>query len=260
MPKLRQVDGQQGQWSAALQWWRASQSSCGNNHVSGPELLPTAGIPWTARRSNQSILKEVNPEYSLEGLTLKLKPHYTGHLMWRADSLEKSLMLAEFEGRGRGGDWGWDGWMASLTQQTWAWANSGREWRTGKPGMLQSMGSQRVRHDWANEPQQHWETMTLNLIPLHEHRVETAPAWHKEPAILQSLLLTIPIIQISTSRLKELCSRTQLRKLPFPCVRWLAAMPKCLPPGFLGSPLEWRCYYKGCFHASWESIAHHLIL
>ena len=76
----------------------------GNNHVSDPELLPTLGIPWIARRSNQSILTEVNPEYSLEGLTLTLKLHYTGHLMRRADSLENSLMLGEFEGRGRAGD------------------------------------------------------------------------------------------------------------------------------------------------------------
>ena len=78
----------------------------GNNHVSDPELLPTLGIPWIARRSNQSILTEVNPEYSLEGrtLTLTLTLQYTGHLMRRADSLENSLMLGEFEGRGRAGD------------------------------------------------------------------------------------------------------------------------------------------------------------
>ena len=59
-------------------------------------------VPWTARRSNQSILKEINPEYSLEGLMLKLKLQYFGQLMWRADSLEKTLMLGEIEGRRRG--------------------------------------------------------------------------------------------------------------------------------------------------------------
>ena len=58
-------------------------------------------IPWTARRSNQSILKEISPEYSLEGLMLKLKPEYFGHLMWRADSLEKTLMLGRMEDRRR---------------------------------------------------------------------------------------------------------------------------------------------------------------
>ena len=78
--------------------------------------------PWTSRRSNQSILKEINPEYSLEGLMLKLQ--YFGYLIRRADSLEKTLMLRKTEGRRRGGDRGWDGWMALLTQWTWVWANS----------------------------------------------------------------------------------------------------------------------------------------
>ena len=61
-------------------------------------------VPWTARRSNQSILKEINPEYSLEGLMLELKLQYFGHLMQKDDSLEKSLMLGKIEGRGEGGD------------------------------------------------------------------------------------------------------------------------------------------------------------
>ena len=60
-------------------------------------------FPWTARRSNQSILKEINPEYSLEGLMLKLKLQYVGHLMGRTDSLEKTLMLAKIEGKRRWG-------------------------------------------------------------------------------------------------------------------------------------------------------------
>ena len=60
------------------------------------------GVPWTARKSNQSILKEISPEYSLEGLMLKLKLQYFGHLMWRTDSLEKTLMLGKTEGRKRG--------------------------------------------------------------------------------------------------------------------------------------------------------------
>ena len=82
-------------------------------------------VPWTARKSNQSILKEINPEYSLEGLMLKLKLQYFRHLVWRNDSLEKTLMLGKIEGRRRG-DGGWDGWMASLTQWTWTRANCGR--------------------------------------------------------------------------------------------------------------------------------------
>ena len=63
-------------------------------------------VPWTARRSNQSILKEINPEYSLEGLILKLKLQYFGHVMRRTDALEKSLMLGKTEGRRKGDDRG----------------------------------------------------------------------------------------------------------------------------------------------------------
>ena len=110
-------------------------------------------VPWTARRSNQSILKEINPQYSLEGLMLKLKLQYFGHLMRRTHSLEKTLMLGKIEGRRRRGQQRWDGWIASPTQWTWVWVRSGRWWWTGKPGTLQSMGSQRVGHDWATEQQ-----------------------------------------------------------------------------------------------------------
>ena len=81
-------------------------------------------VPWTARISNQSILKEIDPEYSLEGLMLKLQ--YFGHLMQRAHSLEKTLMLGKTEGRRRRGCRGWDGWMASLTCWIWVSAISGR--------------------------------------------------------------------------------------------------------------------------------------
>ena len=84
-------------------------------------------VPWIARRSNQSIVKEVNPEYSLERLMLKLKLQYMGHLRWRVDSLEKTLMLGKIEGRRRG-QWRMNGWMASPTQWTYVWANFGRRW------------------------------------------------------------------------------------------------------------------------------------
>ena len=106
-------------------------------------------ILWTAR-SNQSILKEISLEYSLEGLILKLKLQYFGHLMQRTDSLEKTLMLGSLKA-GEGDDRGQDGWMALPTQWTWVWIGSGNWWWTGKPGMLQSVGSQRVGHDWATE-------------------------------------------------------------------------------------------------------------
>ena len=111
------------------------------------EKTPESSLDST--RSNQSILRESNPEYLLEGLMLKL--HYFGHLMRTDDSLEKSLMLTKTEGRRRRGHQRMR-WLGGITDQwTWTWANFGTWWGTGRPGMLQSMGSHRVRHDWAIE-------------------------------------------------------------------------------------------------------------
>ena len=83
--------------------------------------------PWTARISNRFILKEISPEYSLEGLMLKLKFQYSGHLMRRTHSLEKTLMLGKTEGGRRRDNRGWTGWMESPTLWTWVWAGS-RSW------------------------------------------------------------------------------------------------------------------------------------
>ena len=108
-------------------------------------------VPWTARRSNQSILKEISPGCSLEGLMLKLKLQCFGHLMQRADSFEKILMLGKIEGRRIRG-WQSMRWLDAIpSTMTWIWVNSGSWWWTGRPGMLQSMGSQRVGHNWATE-------------------------------------------------------------------------------------------------------------
>ena len=121
-------------------------------------------VPWPARRSHQSILKEISPGCSLEGLMLKLKLQYFGHLMQRVDSLEKTLMLGGTGGRRWRGCRGWDGWMASPIQRTWVWVNFRSWWWTGRPGVLQFMGSQRVGHDWATEL--NWtDSLEANLWP-----------------------------------------------------------------------------------------------
>ena len=108
-------------------------------------------VLWTSRRSNQSILKEINPEYSSEGLMLKLKLQSFGHLMWRTDSFEKVLMLGKIEGRRRRGRQRMR-WLDGIpTQWTWVWVNLGSWWWTGRPGVLQSMESQRAGHDFSDD-------------------------------------------------------------------------------------------------------------
>ena len=109
-------------------------------------LEKTLGVPWSTKRSNQSILKESNPEYSLEELLLKLKLQYFGHLMRRMDSMEKTLILGEIEAKGEGGSRGSDGSIASLThghefEQTRVIEEDRGAWRATVQGL------QRVRHD-----------------------------------------------------------------------------------------------------------------
>ena len=106
-------------------------------------------VPWMTGRSSQSVLKEINPEYHWKDWcwssnTLATWSEEPSH--WKRPWCWERLKAGR-EGSNRG----WDGWMASSTQQTWAWANSGRWWRTGKSGVLPSMVSQRVGHDWATE-------------------------------------------------------------------------------------------------------------
>ena len=108
-------------------------------------------VPWNARRSNQSILKEISSEYSLEGLMLKLKLQYFCHLMQRTDSLAKILMLGKIEDGSRR-EWQRMRWLDGIIESvhirlsnSWSW------WLTGRPGVLQSMESQRVGHNWVTE-------------------------------------------------------------------------------------------------------------
>ena len=113
-------------------------------------------VPWTARRSNQSFLREISPGCSLEGLMLKLKLQYFGHLMQRADSLEKTLMLGKNEDSRRRGQQRM-GWLDGITDlMDMGLGGSGSWWWTGRPGALRFMGSQRVRHDWATELNWTW--------------------------------------------------------------------------------------------------------
>ena len=116
-------------------------------------------VPWTARRSNQSILKETN------------RTDAEAPILWPPDA--KNWLIGKDPDDGK--DWRqeekgtteeWDGWMASPTQWTWVWASSGKWWRTGRPVMLQSMGFQKVRHNWVTEQQQVRKQKVRELIVL----------------------------------------------------------------------------------------------
>ena len=112
-------------------------------------------VPWTPRRSSKSILKEISPGCSLEGLMLKLKLQYFGYLMRKIPWCWEGLGAG-----GEGDDRGWDGWMASLIRWTWVWINSGSWWWTGRPGVLWFMGSQRFEHDWVTEL--NWKMLSIS--------------------------------------------------------------------------------------------------
>ena len=129
-------------------------------------LEKTLRVPWTTRRSNQSILREVSPEYSLEGLMLKLKLQYLATWCEELTHWKRPWCWERLKVGGEGDDRGWDGWMASLTRWTWVCVNSGSWWWERRPGILQSMGSQRVRQDWTTEL--NWtESLLLVFYFLH---------------------------------------------------------------------------------------------
>ena len=118
--------------------------------------------------------KGISPEYSLEGLMLKLQLQYFGHLVQRTDSLE-DWCWERLKARGKGEDRGWDGWMASLTLWTWVWVSSGSLWWTRRPGVLQSMGLQKVGHNWSDLAAafhfrwpNYW-SFSFSISPFHEY-------------------------------------------------------------------------------------------
>ena len=158
-------------------------------------------VPWTARISNQSILKETSPGCSLEGLMLRLKPQYFGHWCEEVTHLKRPWYrerLRAWEGEHRG----WDGWMLSPTHWTWVWVNSKSWWWTGRPGMLQSMGLQRTGHDWAtelNSPSEFFSSLIMVLLSFLELPYPTQPS---DDAFL---LCTTSKFQIINDALPETC-------------------------------------------------------
>ena len=127
-------------------------------------------VPWTARRSNQCILKKISPGCSLEGLMLKLKLQYLATSCGELTHWKRPWCWKGLEAGREGDDRGWNGWMASTTRWAWVWVDSGSWWWTGRPGVLWFTGSQRVGHHWATELNssksyhKHWKTMCHSSI------------------------------------------------------------------------------------------------
>ena len=198
----------------------------------------------------QSILKEINPEYSLEGLMLKLKLQYFGHLMQRADSLEKTLVLGKIEGRRRKGDRRGDGWMASLTQWTWVWANSRRQWRTGKPGVLQFMGLQRVRCDLATE-QQLVAEVTLCILTLPQ--LNPGPENWKDKDV-PGITHSCPVHDGSW-RLYPIYGHSWKREMREPSSGWSGQALNSMPDLWKPPGLIWFLFKEFCHVKMGEAVA-----
>ena len=158
-------------------------------------------VPWTSRRSNQSILKEINPEYSLEGLMLKLKPQYFGHSMWRTNSLEKTLMLRKTEGRRRG--WQRMRWLGGIIDsmdvslsKLWEIVKNREAWCAAVRGVTRS-------GVW----QSNWTTTTGSFPP-------AMPKYHLFTFLKSAALTRIPL-WLSTSFLCSFHRKTLQRISPY---------------------------------------------
>ena len=121
-------------------------------------------VPRTARRSNQSILKEINPECSLEDWCWSWNSNILTTWCEKLTHLKRPWCCERLKAGGEGDDRRWDGWMASQTRWTWVWVDSGSWWWTGRPGVLRFTGSQRVGHDWATELNWTWACIIITLL------------------------------------------------------------------------------------------------
>ena len=150
---------------------------------------------WLQKRYRKylgKILNEMNPEYSLEGLMLQLKFQYFGHLMQRANSLEKTLMLRKIEDRRRGGGSEWDDWMVSPTQWTWIWASSKRWWRTEKPGCCSPWGREEsVTSEQLNNRSISLDLPLFVLTPrtMYRHCLMLSKVIYHDPLLFNGLLI-----------------------------------------------------------------------
>ena len=152
--------GTEGGFSLSLTTWEALRERGGSKSGWTAKAAEGKGARSGVQRKGGGYLGLVSLRarypWQQEGQQHKREGQHLGHLMQRTESLEKTLMLGKTEGRRRRGDRGWDGWMASPTRWTWAWASSESWWQTGRPGVLQSMGLQSDTTEWLN-----WESSSI---------------------------------------------------------------------------------------------------
>ena len=174
-------------------------------------LEKTLESPLDCKRSNRSIPKEISPEYSLEGLMLKLELKTLATWCEELTHWKRPWCWERLKAGGEGDDRGWDGWMASLTLWTWVWVSSVSWWWTGRPGVLQFRGLQRIRHDWATEL--NWTdsikilTLRVGSLKLLTHRVTQQFLW----SLTQTLCITP---HLSPSPVHQVCHQALLTPHP----------------------------------------------